>query len=223
LKKTGNFNIVLNVVIIAAILSYPKSFPEVNNLTRENNHNILQICCTWGDRLNDGILTFHVENSQKDNVMKNSLEDWNSKLEDVKFKEVQDPSNADVLITFEHKGEKTVGQTTSVLDDKGFIKKVKIRLSVNFNEEKIDEETLNLVLKHELGHALGLGHSNFHDLMNPIVNYQNKIITNCEIDAVELANNWKLVKNLQDPKLPKLPIEKTVDCGSEEIEHDKLY
>ena len=222
MKKTGNFNIVLNVVIIVAILSYPKSFTEVNNLTRENNHNILQICCTWGDRLNDGILTFHVENSQKDNVMKNSFEDWNSKLENVKFKEVQDPSNADVLITFEHKGEKAVGQTTSVLDDKGFIKKVKIRLSVNFNEEKIDEETLNLVLKHELGHALGLGHSNFHDLMNPIVNYQNKIITNCEIDAVQLANNWKLVKNLEDPKLPILPIEKTVDCGSEEIEHDKL-
>ena len=223
MKKTGNFSIVLNVVIIVAILSYPKSFPEVNNLTRDNNQNILQICCTWGDRLNDGILTFHVKNNQKDTFMKNSFEDWNSKLENVKFKEVQDPSNADVFITFEHKGEKTVSQTTSVLDDKGFIKKVKIHLSVNFNEEKIDEETLNLVLKHELGHALGLGHSNFHDLMNPIVNYQNKIITNCEIDAVQLANNWKLVKNLQDPKLPKLPIEKTVDCSSEEIEHDELY
>ena len=53
--------------------------------------------------------------------------------------------------------------------------------------------------------------------MNPIVNYQNKIITKCEIDAVYLANNWKLIENLQHPKLPKLPIEKTVDCGSEEL------
>ena len=49
--------------------------------------------------------------------------------------------------------------------------------------------------------------------MNPIVNYQNNIISNCEIDAVLLANNWKLVKNLQEPELPKLPMEKTVDCA----------
>jgi hypothetical protein len=53
--------------------------------------------------------------------------------------------------------------------------------------------------------------------MNSIVNYQNKVITKCEIDAVHLANNWKLVENLQQPKLPKLPLEKTVDCGSEEL------
>jgi hypothetical protein len=53
--------------------------------------------------------------------------------------------------------------------------------------------------------------------MNPIVNYQNKIITNCEINAVELANSWKIVENLQEPKLPKLPIEKTVDCDSDEM------
>jgi len=208
---------VLNVVIIVAILSYPKSFPEVNNLTRENNQNILQICCTWGDRLNDSILTFHVKNNQKDNFMKYSFEEWNSKLDNVKFKEVQDPSNADILITFEHKGEETVGQTTSLVDEKGFIKSVKIRISLNFNEEKINEDTLSLVLKHEIGHALGLAHSNFHDLMNPIVNYQNKAITKCEIDAVKLANNWKLIENLQEPKLPKLPIEKTVDCNSVEM------
>lgn len=205
--------------MVVAILSYPESFSEFSDLTSEDQ-NILQICCTWGDNLKDGVLTFHTNNNEifkMNKVVKNSFDQWASKLENIKFLEVQNASSADVLISFEHKGEQTVGQTTNVLDDEGFIKRVKVRISVNFNEEQIEEDTLNLVLKHEIGHVLGLGHSNFHDLMNPIVNYQNKVITKCEIDAVHLANNWKLVENLQQPKLPKLPIEKTVDCGSEEL------
>ena len=205
--------------MVVAILSYPESFSVFNDLTSEDQ-NILQICCTWGDNLKDGVLTFHTYNTEifkMNNLVKNSFDQWALKLENVKFLEVQDASSADVLISFEHKGEQTVGQTTNVLDDEGFIKRVKVRISVNFDEEQIEEDTLNLVLKHEIGHVLGLGHSNFHDLMNPIVNYQNKVITKCEIDAVHLANNWKLVENLQQPKLPELPLEKTVDCGSEEL------
>ncbi|MGC2439960.1 MAG: matrixin family metalloprotease, partial [Nitrososphaeraceae archaeon] len=182
MKKADNLNIPLSVIMVVAILSYPESFSVFNDLTSEDQ-NILQICCTWGDNLKDGVLTFHTNNNEifkMNNLVKNSFDQWALKLENVKFLEVQDASSADVLISFEHKGEQTVGQTTNVLDDEGFIKRVKVRISVNFDEEQIEEDTLNLVLKHEIGHVLGLGHSNFHDLMNPIVNYQNKVITKCE-------------------------------------------
>lgn len=204
--------------MVVAILSYPESFSAFKDLTSENQ-NILEVCCTWGKSLDDGVLTFHTNNSDHfvtDSIVKNSFDQWSSKLGKVKFLEVQNASSADVLISFEDKGEKTVGQTTNVLNDKGFIKRVNIRISINFNDVRMGEDTINLVITHEIGHALGLGHSNFHDLMNPIVNYQNTVITNCEIDAVLLANNWKLVKNLQEPKKPELPIEKTVDCDTDQ-------
>ena len=217
MNKAHHLVFSLNVILIVAILSYPESFSAFKDLSSENQ-NILQICCTWGKSLDDGVLTIYTNNSQhlvNDNLVKKSFEQWSSKLGKVNFMEAKNTSGADVLISFNDKGEQTVGQTTNVLNDKGFIKRVNIRISVNFSEARLAEDIIKVVLTHEIGHALGLGHSNFHDLMNPVVNYQNKVITNCEIDAVLLANNWKLVENLQQPKKPELPIEKTVDCGSD--------
>ncbi|MGB8574120.1 MAG: hypothetical protein WCD19_06665, partial [Nitrososphaeraceae archaeon] len=100
--------------MIIAVLSYPESFSEFSDLTLEKQ-NILQICCTWGDNLDDDVLTFHINhnnsnhssnnsennndnNDQRDDLVKSSFDQWSSKLNNLKFTKVMDPSDADILI-----------------------------------------------------------------------------------------------------------------------------
>ena len=52
--------------------------------------------------------------------------------------------------------------------------------------------------EHELGHCLGLGHASWDtDLMSPVVNDATEI-SDCHVEAVRLANAWKLVDDGAD-------------------------
>jgi len=57
--------------MIIAVLSYPETFSEFSDLTLEKQ-NILQICCTWGDNLADGVLTFHINHNNSNHSSNNS-------------------------------------------------------------------------------------------------------------------------------------------------------
>jgi hypothetical protein len=57
-----------------------------------------------------------------------------------------------------------------------------------------------------LGHALGIGHTDFvDDLMSPVLAGSNNEISQCDINAVEEANQWKLKEHFNTSNSPHVP------------------
>jgi hypothetical protein len=76
------------------------------------------------------------------------------------------------------------GYTKSFVDDEGSqILKATITI---YDVENLNDDQLDLLVRHEFGHALGLAHSTApEDLMAPIIDPSNPYISQCDIDALE--------------------------------------
>ena len=69
----------------------------------------IELCCTWGHSLDDGILTFSVGNGGSDlaKIAKLSFKEWEKALdEEIQFKYIKDNSDADIDIEFKKVKEK---------------------------------------------------------------------------------------------------------------------
>jgi hypothetical protein len=120
-------------------------------------------------------------------IQKEKYAGWNHALRTLngtapQFKLVED--NGDIQITLlNHKSNKIYsGFTTFQSDYPGIISGAKITI---FNIDEISRHELQMVMRHELGHSLGLGHSKEStDLMYPIIPYYTSYISQDNIKNI---------------------------------------
>ena len=73
------------------------------------------------------------------------------------------------------------GYTNLYYDKNGDIQKAFIKI---FNVDELNEKQLEAIIRHELGHALGLGHTNEkNDLMQPIIDMRHTAISLLDLQA----------------------------------------
>ena len=198
-SKYSKFILIFLALSIAFLLIYYKEI-DAQNIKNEK----IDLCCTWGSELKDNVLTYKIEKGTKDleKITESAFSEWENNLNKIFFKSVKDKDAADIEIKFKKGNINKGGDAEIYFDKNGFIDYVKISVSKTSNGTELNQTMLEHIIKHEIGHALGLGHSQFsQSLMYPIVNEAVMKISKCEIDAVKDANNWKFIKNEKKPKI----------------------
>jgi hypothetical protein len=185
----------------------------------------LQICCSWGNEITNGVLTYRIDEGANQKVIQavhQAIDEWNSKIPNIKLQEATG-SNADIDISTNSRAPKVShaisiggpklssgkniklvapGESQISFDSRGFITHVDITISTKALGNSISSSELEVIAKYEIGHAHGIGHTNFvDDLMSPVLTGSiNTAISQCDINAIEEAND----NSLHSPSSPQL-------------------
>ena len=216
------------------ILYPPISIAQAANSDKDNDNNeylsedfeeenSIQICCTWGSDMQDGKLTYNIDDTdsskEEQDAVRNAIEQWDSNIDSLDLERVSTATPSDITVEFRdgseetNTGEEIAGQTITTFDQFDFLDNARITILKEPYGYELNTLAIEQVTKHEMGHALGLGHANFDgNLMAQKVNDGTDNISDCEIKAVIEANYWKLGSNNHDNTYPTYPEDTRVIC-----------
>ncbi|MDW3625097.1 MAG: matrixin family metalloprotease [Nitrososphaeraceae archaeon] len=180
---------------------------STNNQQTDYLKKQIEICCTWGNKLADGILTYEINNAKPETkeLVISAISYWKENIPGIEFKQTDSEQQVDIKISFRNDNGKVAGQTMTNFDSDGFIFNVKILLAEKAFGKQLNKNVIEYIAKHEFGHALGLGHANFNEsLMSSLVYNSFNKISDCERESVKEANKWKLIDNDSSPKITKI-------------------
>jgi hypothetical protein len=216
------------LLFVATLLLTYSDYSLINASTDNDSEdfedqNLVQVCCGWGEELQDGILTYKVDDNdvsdEEKAAVQDAIEEWDTKIDRLELEEASD--NSDITVEFadgnddgEEGEEEIAGMTETTFYEDAFIGKVEITINKKIQDFRFDTKTIGQIAKHEMGHALGLGHANFdNNLMAERVNHGTGFVSECEIEAVIEANYWKLGQYEENNNLtPYFPQVDSVAC-----------
>jgi hypothetical protein len=116
---------------INLIISNFENVYSVNQVFSNNIKKQIEICCTWGEKLADGILIYQINNAKPElkELAISALNYWEQNIEGIEFKEAEHKEQVNVKISFRNDNGKVAGQTITNTDSNGFIFNIHILLA----------------------------------------------------------------------------------------------
>jgi predicted Zn-dependent protease len=221
LRKIQIFSLLVGITLIVTAYvpgfsKYAEASKGDNNITNQlggkndtdfKEKNAIKICCAWSDKLADGVLSYNMigrGNKEVRQAVRDAIHEWDTAIQGLEFTEISGKNTpADIELKFTKGGGQVAGKTVTGLDNNRFIDNVKITISKTAFGNTFNAQLVKQITKHEMGHALGLAHANFQgNLMTAKINDEASDISECEINAVQETNRWKLLDNQNNPRTP---------------------